>query len=114
MPRKLKTLAGPTKLSRVLGFLTRDPKPTLNAVQSLRLTYAARNNHWGARCAALLCLRAEVVVDVHISRHFVKQDLPRIQYANPNVNITVNKVQVGLEDVLHPELVIERRMFLLY
>ncbi|EIN13276.1 hypothetical protein PUNSTDRAFT_128963 [Punctularia strigosozonata HHB-11173 SS5] len=90
MPRKLKGLSGPTQLSKVLAFLTRDPKPTLNAVSSLRLTYAARNNHWGAR-------------------HFVKEDLPRIRYANPNVDIAVNKVQAGLEDVVRPELVIERR-----
>jgi len=37
------------------------------------MTYAQRNDHFGAR-------------------HFVKEDLPRIRYANPTIDIKVNKL----------------------
>jgi len=41
------------------------------------------------------------------ARHFVKEELPRIRWANPLLDIQVTKVQKKREDVLRPEAVIE-------
>lgn len=47
MPRK--PLPGPSRLSQILKHLQQEPIPTLPALSSLRLTYALRNDHFGAR-----------------------------------------------------------------
>jgi len=42
---------GPSRLSQILQKLKADPKPVLTpSLRSLKLTYAPRNNHFGARC----------------------------------------------------------------
>ena len=48
-----------------------------------------------------------VVFNFFCVRHFVKEDLPRIRYANPTVDIHVNKVQKTKEETLVPEMVVE-------
>ncbi|KAF8584934.1 hypothetical protein K439DRAFT_1410432 [Ramaria rubella] len=88
MPRK--PLPGPSRLSQILKQLQQEPIPTLPALRSLSLTYAFRNDHFGAR-------------------HFVKEDLPRIAYANPSLNIVLNKVEKKIQDTLTPELRMEFR-----
>ncbi|PIL30775.1 hypothetical protein GSI_06943 [Ganoderma sinense ZZ0214-1] len=90
MPRKPKTIPGPSRLSRVLAHLTQEPRPFLPNLKSLKLTYAYRNDHFGAR-------------------HFVKEDLPRIQYANPAVNIQVNKLDRTKIDSWKPEMIVETK-----
>ena len=40
-------------------------------------------------------------------RHFVKEDLPRIQYANPAVSIQVNKQARTKIDSWKPEMIVE-------
>ncbi|VDC07023.1 unnamed protein product [Peniophora sp. CBMAI 1063] len=65
-------LPGPSHLTRVLQNLRREPRPALPRLRALRLTLAARNDHFAAR-------------------HFVKEELPRIRYANPRLEITVEK-----------------------
>ena len=52
-------------------------------------------------------LLATFVVNLYRVRHFVKEDLPRIRYANPTVDINVNKVQKTKEETLAPEMVVE-------
>ncbi|CDO71733.1 hypothetical protein BN946_scf184920.g17 [Trametes cinnabarina] len=88
MPRKPKTIPGPSRLSGILARLTQEPRPHLPNLKSLRLTYAYRNDHFGAR-------------------HFVKEDLPRIRYANPTVDIQVDKKPKTKEETWKPELVVE-------
>ncbi|KAI0761162.1 hypothetical protein BD413DRAFT_591883 [Trametes elegans] len=88
MPRKPKTIPGPSRLSIILKQLTREPQPHLPNLKSLKLTYAYRNDHWGAR-------------------HFVKEDLPRIRYANPSVDISVDKKLKTKEETWAPEFVVE-------
>lgn len=39
--------------------------------------------------------------------HFLKEDMPRIRFANPKVDIRVNKLPKTVEEVWKPELVLE-------
>ncbi|KAI0757545.1 hypothetical protein C8Q80DRAFT_1216138 [Daedaleopsis nitida] len=88
MPRKPKTIPGPSRLSGILARLNQEPRPHLPNLKSLKLTYAFRNDHFGAR-------------------HFVKEDLPRIRYANPAVDIQINKLPKTKEEVWKPEMIVE-------
>ncbi|EED77782.1 predicted protein, partial [Postia placenta Mad-698-R] len=85
-----KALLGPSKLSKVLENLNKAPRPQLEAIKSLKLTYAQRNDHFGAR-------------------HFVKEDLPRIRFVNPDMEIRVNKLPRAPEHKWQPEMVVEFR-----
>ncbi|KAF9042124.1 hypothetical protein BJ165DRAFT_1315982, partial [Panaeolus papilionaceus] len=67
------------KLSKLLTHLKSSPKLTLNGVKALRLSYAFQNDHFGAR-------------------HFVANDLPRIRYANPDLQVQVDRVRKTKED----------------
>lgn len=42
-----------------------------------------------------------------IHSHFLKEDLPRIRYANPKVDIQVNKLVKIKEETWQPELVLD-------
>ncbi|TCD63096.1 hypothetical protein EIP91_006000 [Steccherinum ochraceum] len=88
MARKAKVVLGPSHLSKVLESLRMAPRPDMAKLKTLKLTYAARNDHFGAR-------------------HFAKNDLPRIRYANPNAVIEVNKMLKSKEDAWKPEMVVE-------
>jgi len=79
---------GPSRLSKILQNLNRAPRPTLVGVKSITLTLAQQNDHFGAR-------------------HFLKEDMPRIRYANPKVGIQVNKLPKTNEEACKPELVLE-------
>ncbi|KAN0138627.1 hypothetical protein V8E53_003615 [Lactarius tabidus] len=79
---------GPSRLSKILQNLNRAPRPVLVGVKSITLTLAQRNDHFGAR-------------------HFLKEDMPRIRFANPKVDIRVNKLPKTVEEVWKPELVLE-------
>lgn len=46
-------------------------------------------------------------------RHFVKEDLPRIRYANPAIDIQVTKLLKTKEETWKPEMVVELSAFLL-
>ncbi|KAJ3811777.1 hypothetical protein F5876DRAFT_64519 [Lentinula aff. lateritia] len=80
-----KVLVGPSHLSKVLVLLKSEPKLSLFGVRSLKLSYAFRNDHFGAR-------------------HFVKEELPRIKYANPNLKIEVDRVLKTKEEHWRPEM----------
>jgi len=81
-------LPGPSRLSQILANLRRAPRPGLPSLRALRLTLAQKNEHFGAR-------------------HFLKEDLPRIRYANPRLDITVDKKPKTAEEAWSPELVLE-------
>ena len=49
MARKLKTIPGPSRLSKIMENLVRVPRPYMSTLKSLKLTYAAKNDHFGAR-----------------------------------------------------------------
>jgi len=99
---------GPSRLSQILKKLKADPKPVLTpSLKSLKLTYAIRNEHFGARYVRHFpniapnlhaypnALRGVLVEN---NRHFVKDELPRIQYANPTIAIEVNRIPKAKED----------------
>ncbi|KAI9510689.1 hypothetical protein F5148DRAFT_1281640 [Russula earlei] len=81
-------LPGPSRLSKILQSLTKAPRATLVGVRCITLTLAQRNDHFGAR-------------------HFLKEDLPRIRYANPKIDIKVNKLVKQKDESWHPELFLE-------
>jgi len=62
----------------------------LPSISSLRLTLAARNDHFGAR-------------------HFLKEQLPRIRFANPDLDIQVRKMTKRPQDEWRPELEVSFR-----
>ncbi len=76
----------PSSLAQVLRNLSKQPVPKLSSnLQSLSLSLAQRNAHYGAR-------------------HFLKEDLPRIAYANPNLTINVTRKEHLKESPWAPEL----------
>jgi len=79
---------GPSRLSQILKNLNKAPRPALAGVKAITLTLAQRNDHFGAR-------------------HFLKEDLPRIRYANPKLDIQVNKLVKSKDETWSPELVLE-------
>ncbi|KAL0576882.1 hypothetical protein V5O48_005089 [Marasmius crinis-equi] len=85
MARKLKAPVGPSRLSKILTQLKSSPKLSLFGIRSLRLSYAYRNDHWGAR-------------------HFAKEQLPKLRYANPALKIEVEKVLKRPEEQWRPEI----------
>ncbi|PPQ85032.1 hypothetical protein CVT26_007769 [Gymnopilus dilepis] len=73
MPPRSETLPGGIlKLTKLLEHLNASPKLSLFGVKRLRVSLASQNDHFGAR-------------------HFVKEDLPRIRWANPNLEIHVHR-----------------------
>ncbi|KAG8918884.1 hypothetical protein FRC03_009352 [Tulasnella sp. 419] len=65
------TASRTSSLAKTIAHLTRKPSPVISSsIRSLQLTLADRNAHMGAR-------------------HFIKEDLPRVAYANPNLSINV-------------------------
>ncbi|KAJ7475651.1 hypothetical protein FB451DRAFT_975268, partial [Mycena latifolia] len=86
MPRgKRLTPSGLSTLALLVSHLKAPPKLALPSLTSLRLTLASRNDHFGAR-------------------HFLKEQLPRIRYANPDLDIHVRKLTKRPKDEWRPEL----------
>ncbi|TEB18983.1 hypothetical protein FA13DRAFT_1698251 [Coprinellus micaceus] len=79
---------GPSKLSKILQHLKAKPQLNLTGVKSLKLSYAFRNDHFGAR-------------------HFAKEDLPRLRWANPSIDIQVERIPKTVEQEWRPELAIQ-------
>ncbi|KIO24900.1 hypothetical protein M407DRAFT_76403 [Tulasnella calospora MUT 4182] len=78
--------AKPTSLAKALSHLTKQPQPKVSAkLRALSVTFAKRNAHYGAR-------------------HFVKDDLPRVAYSNPNLKISVERRDHLRESPWAPEL----------
>jgi len=110
---------GPSRLSQILKKLKANPKPVLTpSLKSLKLTYAIRNEHFGARCVRhfpndLITSSPHTYSDVlrgalvENNRHFVKDELPRIQFANPKIEIEVNRVPKAKEDTWQSSLSME-------
>ncbi|KAF4584534.1 hypothetical protein EYR40_004530 [Pleurotus pulmonarius] len=85
MARKPKTIPGPSRLSKILANLNATPRLELSNLQSMKLTLASKNDHFGAR-------------------HFLKEELPRIRWANPTLEIEVEKVPKSIKEAWKPEL----------
>ena len=100
---------GPSKLSQALAQLNTQPKLTLNATRSLRLSYAFRNDHFGARYGVA---NLERILNGQRSfyRHFAKDYLPRIRYANPALNIQVEKARKTPQEAWRPAMEVEFSM----
>ncbi|KAJ7726065.1 hypothetical protein DFH07DRAFT_853329 [Mycena maculata] len=81
---------GPSRLAQLVAHLRAPPKLILPSITALRITLAARNDHFGAR-------------------HFLKEQLPRIRFANPNLEINVRKMTKKPRDDWRPELQISFR-----
>ena len=112
MPRKVKFVPTPSRLSQILEHLRKEPRPQLQKVKALKITYAYRNDHWGARCVLrprLVRRRVRLTLGGLWCRHFVKDELPRIRYANPRLDIQVNKLPKTRQDNWKPELTVELR-----
>ncbi|KIM39125.1 hypothetical protein M413DRAFT_37241, partial [Hebeloma cylindrosporum] len=75
-------------LQKLLTHLKAPPKLVLTGVKTLRLSLASKNDHFGAR-------------------HFLKEDLPRIRFANPNLDIQVKQVPKTEKEQWRPELEVE-------
>ncbi|KAF8972576.1 hypothetical protein BDZ97DRAFT_1752467 [Flammula alnicola] len=89
MPPRSETLPGGiVRLTKLLAHLNSPPKLALAGVKSLRMSLASQNDDFGAR-------------------HFVDTDLPRIRYANPNLDIQVQQVKKGQHDIWRPEMELE-------
>ncbi|KIY65280.1 hypothetical protein CYLTODRAFT_424471 [Cylindrobasidium torrendii FP15055 ss-10] len=73
------------KLDGLLERLQATPKLQLKNVKALNVSYAFRNDHFGAR-------------------HFTKEFLPRIAYANPGVQINVEKMRKEPQDKWKPSI----------
>lgn len=108
MPRRPKVPLGPSRLSQVLQALKKEPQPQLDTVKSLKLTLAFRNDHFGARYVSLRLAVHACFISMH-HRHFVKEDLRRIRFVNPNMEIQVNKILKSPEETWSPEMQIEFR-----
>lgn len=88
-------------LAHLVAHLRAPPKLTLPHITSLRLTLASRNDHFGARCAP--CPSRVRFIEQNF-RHFLKEQLPRIRFANPNLEIHVRKFSKRPKDEWRPEL----------
>ncbi len=52
----------------------------------------------------------ELIYSFHLRKsHFARNDLPRIRYANPSIEIQVNKVPKSVGDTWRPEMQLEFR-----
>jgi small subunit ribosomal protein S25 len=90
MPR-LRTIPGPSHLSRILAHLTKQPRLELNSeLKKLRLSYKFKNGDFGARsCLSTFHRISKLNAN---DRYFAKEELPRIRYANPTLPIEVDKL----------------------
>ncbi|KIY52938.1 hypothetical protein FISHEDRAFT_69395 [Fistulina hepatica ATCC 64428] len=79
-------LEGPSRLTQALQHLRTKPSLELSpTVRGLRIKYAFRNDHFGAR-------------------YFVRESLPRIRYANPKLDVKIERLKKTIEDQWEPEL----------
>jgi small subunit ribosomal protein S25 len=81
------------KLQKTLQWLRKEPRPVLTNVRALSMVYAARNNHFGARLASISLSQVHYLIiyqPLAFIRHFAKEELPRISYANQNLVVNVD------------------------
>ncbi|KAG6916921.1 hypothetical protein DXG01_004682 [Tephrocybe rancida] len=95
----------PSHLGKVLSNLKANPKLTLTNLKSIKLSLAFRNDHFGARCVHMSGKEGFAVDNER--RHFVKELLPRIRYANPELDIRVQKWRKTKEEAWRPEMELE-------
>jgi len=79
------TIPGTVRLAKLLSHLNASPKLSLSGLKKLKLSLAFGNDHFGAR-------------------HFVRQNLPKIRFDNPNLEIEVERVKKTIEERWRPEM----------
>ena|ERR1700691_2783870 len=105
MPRPPRTIQGPSRLSGILAHLTRQPRLELSSeLTKLKVSYKFKNGDYGARC--VVCSRIYPSY-LTLGRYFVKEELPRIRFANPTLQIQVNKLNPSLHKSKQPSMVLE-------
>jgi len=82
------TIPGTVRLAKLLSHLNASPKLALSGLKRLKLSYAFGNDHFGAR-------------------HFVRQNLPKIRFDNPNLEIEVERVKKTEQERWRPEMELE-------
>ena len=82
----VKTLPGPSRLSQALLRLKAAPRLELSGLKKLRVTFGAKEMNPG-------------------TRHFLKEELPRIRYANPALEIEVDQQKDAMPQ---PSLTVEQ------
>jgi len=87
-PKSTTVPAGIVRLQKLITHLKAPPKLVLTGVKSLRLSLAYKNDHFGAR-------------------HFLKENLPRIRFANPNLDIQVQQARKTVKEQWRPEMELE-------
>ncbi|KAH9487247.1 hypothetical protein JR316_0001317 [Psilocybe cubensis] len=89
MPPRSETFPGGiVKLTNLLAHLNATPRLTLSGVKRLRLSLASQNDHFGAR-------------------HFVKENLPQIRWANPALDIEVRRERKSKSEQWRAEMELE-------
>lgn len=98
-----KKIVESVKLDKVLGALNSQPKLTLRGVKRLNLSYAFRNDHFGARYVLPLLgqFQASHLIP---RRHFAKEFVPRLTFSNPGVDIRIEKMRKSPSDKWKPEI----------
>jgi small subunit ribosomal protein S25 len=81
-------IPGTVRLAKLLSHLNATPKLSLNGIRKLKLSCAFGNDHFGAR-------------------HCVRQNLPKIRFDNPNLEIEVERVKKKEEERWRPEMELE-------
>lgn len=87
----------PSKLSQVVQHLEQKPHLRLFGVTSLAVRYDAKRVSPGTRSVSQL-LSSKNYIFI-FTRHFVKDALPRLRWANPELAIDVEKVFKAEESV---------------
>ena len=90
---------------------TQVPKPVSKAQSSVIKVHQAypRCSERSLRCKVNITCAVEVVwfIIAFSYRHFIKEDLPRIQYANPDLTISVDKLPRSAGDTWRAQMLLE-------
>lgn len=99
-------ISGTVRLAKLLSHFGASPKLSLSGLKKLKLTYAFGNDHFGARSVQTFCIWILITNSLPHS-HFVRQNLPKIRFDNPNLDIEVERVRKTKEERWRPEIELE-------
>lgn len=107
MAQPLNKIPGTVRLAKLLTHLNASPKLTLHGLKKLKLSFAMENDHFGARSVASSLGCHSLANSYLVSSHFVRQNLPKIRFDNPNLDIEVERVKKTKEERWRPEMELE-------
>lgn len=106
MVTPLNKVPGPVRLAKLLSHLNASPKLSLSGLKKLKLSYAFGNDHFGARSVLTFSIRiTNFQYPPH--SHFVRENLPKIRFDNPNLDIEVERMKKTAEERWRPEMELE-------